>query len=170
MANFIAVPAADLENFLQKKNFSPTRQRDEVVYIKRSTVDPNLMIKVYTSIRHGSTAVRAAGKDAIRVCVVWDNGVGRSFGVGKFNPIFRVHSVQSVLERLDLRLKEAAQRARDWLSEQGAKEDVQHKAAFAQKEREQEQAAFLADMQRQTPEPASEPTFEEYALTLEVPF
>jgi len=175
MADFIAVPAADLENFLQKKNFTPTRQRDEVVYIKRSTVDTNLMIKVYTSIRQGATAVRAAGKDAIRVCVVWDDGRGKSFGVGKFNPIFRVHSVQSVLERLDLRLKEAAQRARDWLQEQGAKEDLRQKDLFAQQEREQEQAAFLADMQRQTPEPASEPpqselSFEDYAKTLEVPF
>jgi hypothetical protein len=80
------------------------KQRDEVVYIKRSTVDPSLMIKVYTSIRDGATAVRAAGRDAIRVCVVWDNGV-RSFGVGKFDPVMRVHSVQSVLSRLDLRLK-----------------------------------------------------------------
>lgn len=178
MANFVSVPSQVLEDFLQKKGFTATTQRNEIVYIKRSKVDPNLMLKVYTSIAVGSTAVRAAGKDALRCCVVWDNGLGRSFGVGKFNPVFRVHSVQSVLERLELRLKEAAQRARDWLGEQAAREDLRQKNLFAEQERQAEQRAFMADMQRQTPpqeEPSSEPpqsgpTFEEYANTLEVPF
>src|SRR5271157_3496218 len=40
MADFIAVPAVDLENFLQSKKFERTKQRDEVVYIRRSMVDP----------------------------------------------------------------------------------------------------------------------------------
>jgi hypothetical protein len=166
MPTFVAVPSQTLEDHLQKKGYRRTVQRNEVVYIKRSQVDPSLMIKVYTSIAIGQTAVRAAGRDAIRCCVVWDNGF-RSFGVGKFPPVFRVHSVQSVLERLDARLKEAVQRAKDWLSEQGAKEDARQKAAFAQREREQEEAAFMSDPGMRDDSPAA---FAAYAATLEVPF
>ena len=174
MADFIAVPAVDLENFLQNKKFERTKQRDEVVYIRRSTVDPNLMMKVYTSIKDGQTAVRAAGRDAIRVCVVWDNGQGRSFGVGKFPPVFRVHSVQSDLERLDLKLKEAAQRAKDWLAQEASKreaqEDARQKALFAQREREQERQAFASDPDMGSEPPEAGVSFAEYAATLEVPF
>jgi hypothetical protein len=162
MADFIAVPAADLETFLQKKGMARTLQRNEVVYIKRSTIDQNLMLKVYTSINNGQTAVRAAGRDAIRCCVVWDNGQGRSFGVGKFPPVFRVHSVQSVLDRLDLRLKEAAQRARDWLDEQAKK----RAAAMPPPPPPIEQ-----DPCSEPPEAAQNaPSFEEYAKSLQVPF
>jgi hypothetical protein len=163
MADFIAVPAVDLENFLQSKKFERTKQRDEVVYIRRSTVDPCLMMKIYTSIKDGQTTVRAAGRDAIRVCVVWDNGQGRSFGVGKFPPVFRVHSVQSVLERLDLKLKEAAQRAKDWLGEQ------------AKKKAPPPPPPPVEDpvMGSEPPAPITDPrdpAFAAYAASLEVPF
>lgn len=171
MANFVAVPAADLENALQKKGYTRTTQREEIVYIKRSAVDPSLMIKVYTSISTRNTAaVRAAGRDAIRCCVVWDNG-SRSFGVGKFQPVMRVHSVQSVLDRLNIRLAEAVQRAKEWLQEQADKrqreEDLRQKSLFAQREREQEQAAFMSDPDCGD---VRSPAFEAYASTLEVPF
>jgi hypothetical protein len=169
MANFIAVPAKDLEDFLQKHSFVRGKQRDEVVYTRHSKVDPALHIKVYTSIRDGQAQVRASGRDAIRVCVVWDNGQ-RSFGVGRFPPVFRVTSVQSVLERLDIRLREAAQRAKDWLSEQAAKEDAKQKALFAQREREQEQAAFMSDPDMQDPKNPRDPKFAAYADSLMVPF
>ena len=189
MAEYIDVPAADIENYLQGKKFVRTVQGTEVVYIKRSTVDPGLMIKVYSSITDGQSSARSTGRDSIKVCCVFDDGV-RSFGVGKFPPVFRVTSVQSVLERLDLKIKEAAVRARDWLAQQGKKapstpvppppsqmemEDIRQKNRFAEKERLQEQAAFLADMERQVPSsepppPPKEPTFVEYANSLVVPF
>ncbi len=60
-----------------------------------------------------------------------------------------------------------------------ALEDARQKAAFAERERQQEQAAFMSDPDmRFPPDPPSEPpepapkapTFEEYARTLEVPF
>jgi len=191
MSQYIDVPAADIENFLQNKKFERTVQRTEVVYIKRSQVDPNLMIKVYTSIQIGATQARANGRDSIKVCCVYDSGTS-SFGVGRFPPVFRVTSVQSVLERLDLKIKEASIRARDWLVSQGktvpktpvppamdaqAAEDLRQKNRFAQQERAQEQAAFLADMAEQVPpsEPPKAPlspraAFEAYAASLDVPF
>lgn len=58
-----------------------------------------------------------------------------------------------------------------------AVEDAKQKALFAERERLQEQTAFMGDM-GVPPDPPSEPpppsprapTFEEYARTLEVPF
>jgi hypothetical protein len=151
MADFIAVPAKDLEDFLQQKGYSRTTQREEVVYVKRSQVNPSLMVKVYTSICDGSAAVRAAGRDAIRVCVVFDNGA-RSFGVGKFSPVMRVHSAQSVLERLNIRLREAALRAREWLAQQAAPAP-----------------AHAPDYSSEPPPPETQ-SFEDYANSLSVPF
>jgi hypothetical protein len=192
VSNYIDVPAADIERFLQNLRFERSKQRDEVVYIKRSTVDPCLMVKVYTSLTDGSNSTRGSGRDSIKVCVVFDDGNGRAFGVGKFPPVFRVTSVQSVLERLELKIREAAVRAREWLAQQGKSapatpptpppsqmemEDIRLKNLAAEHERLQEQAAFLADMTRQVP--ASEPPprpmnerdeFRAYANKLSVPF
>jgi len=171
MADFIDVPAKDLEDFLQKHSFTRGKQGNEVVYVRRSTVDPNLMLKVYTSIRDGQVVARASGRDSIKVCVVWDDGRGKSFGVGRFPPVFRVTSVASVLERLDLKLKEAVLRAKEWLAEQAAKEDKRQKELFAQREREQEKAAFMSDPDMQDdPKNPRDPKFAAYAASLEVPF
>ncbi len=187
MANFIAIPAADIESFLQKKGFTRFKassgafQTNEIVYHKRSTVNQGLMIKVYTSIREGQSSVRPAGKDAIRVCCVFDDG-HRSFGVGKFDHVMRVHSVQSTLERLEERLKEATARAKEWLVEKGysapapapvptiEQVDMVMKNIRADLERKQEQAAYMAEMEREAALVQREPTFEEYAQTLVVPF
>jgi hypothetical protein len=156
MANFIPVPAHDIESLLQSKGFARGKQGNEVVYTKHSSVDPYLHVKVYTSIREGQTQVRAAGRDAIRVCAVWDNKVGRNFGVGRFQPVFRVQSVQSVLERLELRLREAAQRCKDWLAEQAARNPPPPPPP---------PEAYSSE-----PPEAGEVSFEQYAATLEVPF
>ena len=161
MPQFVAVPSEAIESLLRKKGFTRTTQRDEVVYIKRSGVNYNLMLKVYTSISVSSSVVRGVGKDALRCCVVFDDGV-RSFGVGKFPPIFRVTSVESVLERLNIRIREASLRAREWLTQQDANNvealrDLEQKNRFAEKERAQEQQAYLNDMQQEQDPPSERP-------------
>ena len=116
MANFVAVPSEAIEEYLQSKKFERSVQRNEIVYSRSSARNPNVHIKVYTSIKEGQSQVRAAGKDAIRVCVVFDNG-RKSFGVGKFSPVLRVHSVESVLGRLHQRLIDAAKRGNEWIDQ-----------------------------------------------------
>jgi len=116
MANFVAVPAEAIEEFLQSKKFVRSVQRNEVVYSRTSVRHPDVHIKVYTSVKQGQDQVRAAGKDAIRVCVVFDNG-RKSFGVGKFPPVLRVHSVESVLGRLWQRLQQASTRGNEWIDQ-----------------------------------------------------
>lgn len=155
MANFVEVPAQDIENHLSAQGFSRTVQREEVVYVRSSQRNPDVKIKVYTSIRVGRTVVRGAGKDAVRVCVVFDNG-RRSFGIGKFPSVPRVHSVDSVLRRTDERLRLAKLRAVEWMREQDAKfgppvvqepmrDRLEEKAEYARLERAQEEAGFASD-------------------------
>ena len=115
MANFIAIPSEVLETRLQQLGFERQTQRNEVVYRKTSTQNPSVHILVYTSVRNGQSQVRAAGKDAIRVCTIFDNG-RTSFGVGKFPPVMRVHSVESVLQRLQERIIDAAKRGKEWIA------------------------------------------------------
>jgi hypothetical protein len=116
MASFIAVPAEILESWLQERKFERTVQRNEVVYTRSSAKNANVKMKVYTSIRTGQMTVRAAGQDAIRVCVVFENSY-KSFGIGRFPAVMRVHSVESVLKRLREKLVEAAARADEWIQQ-----------------------------------------------------
>lgn len=188
MASFVAVPAQVLESYLQSLKFDRSTYGREVVYVRKSAYNPDVQIKVYTSIRVGQSQVRDAGRDAIRICVVFDNG-RRSFGIGRFQPVMRVHSVRSVLDRLFERLQEAAKRAREWMAEEDRRngvprseqeafnqrqDDMAAKAAFARLEREQEEAAFMSDpdmraLAAEDADPCSEPpesgpvTFDQYA-------
>jgi hypothetical protein len=116
MSQFVAIPAVDIKSFLQAKGFTQGTQGNEITYVRRSRRNNAVLMKVYTSIPIHGTAVRAAGRDAIRVCVVFDNGQ-KTFGIGKFPPVIRVHSVQSVLDRLKIRLNEAAKRADQWIDD-----------------------------------------------------
>lgn len=120
MASYVAVPAETIEKFLQDLKFEKTQQGNEVVYFRRSSRNPDVRIKVYTSIRVGQVAVRNAGKDSIKVCAVFENA-RKSFAVApKLQPVFRVASVESVLERLKGRVKEAAELANKWIDKNEA--------------------------------------------------
>lgn len=134
MSQYFAVPASAIEDFLTDKKFERTVQRNEVVYSRKSSRNPNVILKVYTSIRIGASAVRGSGKDAIRACVIFDNGQ-RSFGIGKFPPVFRVTSTNSVLLRLDERLRQAAARGNEWIDNQAVRDA----------ERAAEARGFLSD-------------------------
>lgn len=114
MAKFFNIDPRVIESYLAARGFTRGVQYREVVYVKRSTRNPDVQVKVYTSIRVGSAQVRGSGKDAIRVCVVFDDG-RRSFGIGKFPPVLRVDSEASIISRIDERVRAAAKRATEWL-------------------------------------------------------
>lgn len=148
MTRYVEVPASDIEQFLQSKGFSRTVQYQEVVYVLPHEKDPDVKLKVYTSIRTGAAAARNCGKDSIKVCVIFDNG-RRSFGIGKFPRVHRTGSPDAVLARTYERMVEAYRRGSQWIREQAARRAVQgrleEKAEFARLEREQEEAGFLSD-------------------------
>lgn len=119
MARYVAIAAGVLQSFLESRKFIRSSCGREIVYIKRSVRNPDVCIKVYTSIKVGERTVRASGRDSIKVCCVFDNG-RRSFGIGKFPPVLRVDSEASILSRLDARIRSAAARATEWLDQNGA--------------------------------------------------
>lgn len=116
--NFVAIPSQDIENWLESKKFQRSVVRNEIVYTRASTRNPNVLLKVYTSIRVGSDSVRGAGRDSIKACVIFDNQKGKSFGIGKFPPVLRVVSVESTIKRLEERIREAAKRGNEWIDSQ----------------------------------------------------
>ncbi len=160
MASYVAVPAGDLEKFLTDNKFERGQQGNEVVFFRRSQRNPDVRIKVYTSIRIGQTAVRNAGKDSIKVCAVFENA-RKSFAVApKLQPVFRVTSVESVLARLKERIKEAAELANKWIDKNEAEfaaRDAQRGGppAWAPNKPRQESGPQLMDPDFQ--DPCSEP-------------
>lgn len=122
MGRFVEVTREQLEGFLQAQGFRRAVQGDEVVYLRDNHNDPNVKVKVYTSLTAGSNRVRACGVDAIRVCTVFENGE-RSFGVGKFPKLLRTapegldHGarVKVLLNRLYERMREAYARGNQFI-------------------------------------------------------
>lgn len=149
MANvrYVAVPASDIENFLQSKGFHRTTHCSEVVYIRKHSKDPRILVKVYTSIRAGEQLVRRSGADAIKVAAVYDDG-RKSFGVGRFPRILRTGSTEAVLKRMLQRMRDAYARCNEWVAENptlAMTSRLKEKAEFARLEQFREEEGFASD-------------------------
>lgn len=114
MPPFAEIRSEVLESFLTKKRFHRTIQGEEVVYIRDSSRNPCVKMKVYTSITNGDSRVRRRGGDAIRTCLVYDNG-RQNVGIGKFTSVHRTTSEESTIQRLLERMLEAAKFADNWI-------------------------------------------------------
>lgn len=142
---YVAVPASEIEGFLQSKGFHRTTHCNEIVYVRKHSKDPRVQVKVYTSIREGSTAVRRNGADAIKVAAVYDDG-RRSFGVGKFPRILRTGSTKAVLDRMLQRMRQAYSRCNEWVAQNPAMMSrIKEKAEFARQEQFREEEGFASD-------------------------
>ena len=137
---FVNLEASILEQFLQERGADlqkPDRdgkkgqctrivQGSEIVYVYTNKYHPSVKVKVYTSIRAGEKYVRRPGKDAIRVCTVYEgvkaitrgrNNESRSFGIYKAQRIHRTGSEEAIIERLHDRMQEAYRVGNEWLRE-----------------------------------------------------
>lgn len=117
MPTYVQVAADKIEDFLKAKGFSRSVYYNEVVYSRDHDENPNVKIKIYTSIRVDQAVVRACGADSIKVCAIFDDG-RKKFGVGKFPHVLRVGSEQEVLDRMLGRMRQAYKRGSDWLAQQ----------------------------------------------------
>jgi hypothetical protein len=115
MPPFSEIRSEVLESFLTKKRFRRTIQGEEIVYIRESSRNPYVKMKVYTSITDGESSVRKSGHDAIRVSVIYDDGK-KSAGLGKFTPIHRTTNEDATLQRLLERMLEAAKFTENWIN------------------------------------------------------
>lgn len=112
--SYVNIPAQALKTTLvglgmTEKATPAGRYSPGEVYFERSiATNPNLVVKVYTSIPVGAACTRGNGQDAIRVCLVWrsDESEEQSVGLVKATKILRVTSVDSVLSRVRQRVRD----------------------------------------------------------------
>lgn len=115
MAEYYAVPHDEMEEFLRQRRFVPVelsyrnRPVKEWVYERKLPRSPGHWVRIYTGInRYGKDAgdSRKSGKDAIRVQVIYRDGLGETL----VSQPKRVHRVSGWAENLDKRLKEVAEK------------------------------------------------------------
>lgn len=107
-AGYVELSADVLLAFLAAKGFyeAPHRGKSEIVYERAHEHETRFKVIVYTSIRRGAKLARSKGKDAIRVCAIFDDGP-RTYGVAKLPRVHRTGTVEGVLERVLERAREA---------------------------------------------------------------
>lgn len=119
MPNYVPIPSDQLKAALSamggmEKATRPSRYSPGEIYFEiPAAANPQLVIKVYTSIPVGGGRVRGSGKDAIRVCLVWrsDEREAQSAGLLKTVRVHRVTSVASTLKRLKDRVRDCNRKA-----------------------------------------------------------
>jgi hypothetical protein len=104
---YVEIPRECLTSFLEDKGFTRISHRGEAVYVRSNHNHPDLKIKVYTSLPAEGGDARGCGKDAIRVCLVYEPVNGRSFGLDSEPRVYRTGSVEAVQKRLLERMREA---------------------------------------------------------------
>jgi hypothetical protein len=136
-AHYIQLDSAVFEAFLVSHGFSRTISRDEVVFEKSHSKEPNLKVKVYTSSRVGSDVARDVGKDAIRCIALFERGE-KTYPIFKGKRIHRTTSQSSVQERTLDRINAAFVRCDEWLAEQNVKSAQRRAEIEAERAREQQ--------------------------------
>ena len=137
MSNYIEIKSDVIESFLKSKGFVRGIQGAEIVYDRKHSDNPNITIRVYTSIRNGSEAARAVGKDAIRITAFFDDGK-KSFGMFKGTRVYRVTSEKAILERMYERMQEAYKICNQWILKNNGS------LANSHRERVQKESQILA--------------------------
>lgn len=111
MNAYIQIPRDRLEALLTGAGFQPDRAGRELVYRRAHDKDGRLSIAVYTSIATFAGSARGCGKDAIRVVALFTwlhqaSGEQRRKNLYKAR-VYRVNSVEGVLERTLGKMREA---------------------------------------------------------------
>mgnify|MGYP001579849851 CR=1 FL=1 len=118
MSRFVELPREAMVNMLATSGFEELKDSSsgELVYIRKHHKNPNVQLKVYTSIAKGLSYARECGEDAIRVVVVYDNpNTGKNFGIYKATRTHRTGSVEKILHRTLTRMREAYGFANEWV-------------------------------------------------------
>lgn len=113
--SFVEVPSATLFAFLEERGFTRRQTKSsEVVYQRKHHRDPKYIVLVYTSVHEGRVKAAGKGKDAIRVCAVYEyepvdsaRSTAVVRGVCKLPRVHRTGTVEKILERVLKRAREA---------------------------------------------------------------
>ena len=122
MAHYIPIELEPFEKFLTVQGFSIVPTKDEIVYEKPYTDNPNIKIKVYTSFQNGAIIARDVGRDAIRlVAVLKNSNSDKSYPIFKGSRVYRTTSQESVHNRVQERIDAATKRCQEWIIERSKK-------------------------------------------------
>lgn len=109
---YIVIDSSKLFLFLESFGFSRSiTPNSEVVYSQAYVGNPNLVVKIYTSVSSGDTVARDIGEDAIRITAV-DTQISK--GIYKGARVYRTGSQGKVHARIKERFHEAFQRCMEY--------------------------------------------------------
>jgi hypothetical protein len=120
-ARYIIIDSAHFLSFLTEKGFSidPNPSGEEIVMIRRHNKEQRLIIKIYTSIRDGSSLAREVNADAIRTIALFETPT-KVYPIFKGKNVYRVGRTQAeVEERVLERARAAYVRCNKWLKHRG---------------------------------------------------
>ena len=119
---YVEVPREAIIGRLEKAGFVREERSGEVTYSRRHDRDDRLKVIVYTSIAENAATGRGCGEDAIRVVALFSwtrrdetEPRRKKLYTGR---VFRVTSVDGVLDRMMERARDAYAACNDWLKEQ----------------------------------------------------
>lgn len=131
MSTYVAVPREAITERLERAGFTRRPVKGEVTYERHHDRDARLIIVVYTSIAENGSAGRGCGEDAIRVLsfFTWTRQGETELRRKKLFEarVFRVTSVEGVLERMMERARDAYQACNKWLAEQPSRPLPSHR-------------------------------------------
>ena len=99
------VPSEEIHARLEKGGFVRDTVGREVVYERSNHNLPELVVRVFTSAKVGSTAVADRGKDAIRLILLY-RGATETVCVKKGPRVYRTGNTEDILGRMMERARE----------------------------------------------------------------
>lgn len=118
---YVEVPREAITSRLERAGFEREVQKGEVTYSRKHDRDGRLVVVVYTSVAENATAGRGRGEDAIRVLAffTWTRQGETQLRRKKLFQarVFRVTSVDGVLDRMMERARDAYAACNKWLAE-----------------------------------------------------
>jgi len=120
--SYITVPLQAFEDqFCGAAGFQKTTAYGEVVLVRRHDKTPDLVVKIYTSVPVEGSRARSCGEDSIKI--VAGRTFERAWGPAGFQclyrqRVFRVTSVEGVMDRTTKKAREAYQACNEFLKEQ----------------------------------------------------
>lgn len=119
---YVEVPLDAILGRLVKAGFTKEMRPGEITYSRQHDRDTRLKVIVYTSIAENATAGRGCGEDAIRVVALfsWTRRGETEVRRKKLytGRVFRVTSVEGVLDRMMERARDAYAACNTWLKDQ----------------------------------------------------
>lgn len=112
------VPSEIIHKALEDAGFEEEVAYKEVVFDRPCHRLPSLIVRVYTSASVGKAQVKACGKDAIRIVLLYKDPSGKIHGVMKAKKVLRTGTTEDILARMMDRAREMYRFA-NWMSAAG---------------------------------------------------